>query len=416
MLSINELLERLILFRPRWGLMGRMGSGADNDVPALRMLLEEAVASGWQGDLWHCALAQALAQSENPFSLACERREAIRDSLWGVALEDMKTFRVLFGLTLPPIFDAVRHFSHEEPNAPRKEAGRRIQALAGRLSAAGDAEQMLGVLTDFYRDNGVGTLGLGELFRVTERSNCAALAAVDGRRDVRLADLVGYESQKKLLLDNTLAFLAGRRANNVLLYGDAGTGKSTSVQALACEYAGQGLRVIELYKRQFSLIPDLLGHIKTRNYRFILLLDDLSFEENEVEYKHLKAVMEGGGEAAPENVLIYATSNRRHLIRETWSDRSDMEHDGDIHRSDTMEEKLSLAGRFGLQIYYPNPTFEEYHAIVRTLARRTGALEGMTDDELRAAASAWQVRHGSRSGRTAQQLVSDLQCRMPEDK
>ncbi len=416
--NVSKLLDRLVLYRPA-GLLARLApalAGTAPAAPALGALLEEASANNWQGDLWQCALAQSLAMSENPFSLSCERREAAHDSLWLIALADMAVYKALFALDLPAPFDAARRFRHDNPNAPRKEAGRRIQVLAEKLAGTDSPTAMLGALTAFYQGNGLGLLGLGELFRVTGQDGHAVLFPVEGRRDVRLSDLVGYESQKSQLLENTLAFLSGRRANNVLLYGDAGTGKSTSVQALANEYAPRGLRLIELYKHQFGLIPDLLGRIKGRNYRFILLLDDLSFEENEVEYKHLKAVMEGGGEAAPENVLIYATSNRRHLIKETWADRADMQHDGDIHRSDTMEEKLSLAGRFGLQIYYPNPTFEEYHAIVRTLARRTNGLDTMTDEALRSAAATWQVRHGSRSGRTAQQFVQDMLCRAPEER
>ena len=209
-------------------------------------------------------------------------------------------------------------------------------------------------------------------------------------------------------MQNTLAFLQGACANNVLLYGDAGTGKSTSIQALSYEYASQGLRLIELHRDQYHLIPEIVSRIKSRNYRFILFLDDLSFEENEVEYKQLKAAIEGGGEAIPDNILIYATSNRRHLIRETWNDRQDMEHQGDIHRSDTMEEKLSLSGRFGLQIFYPNPNFEEYHTIVRELAGRSAELSGFSDEQLRSLASTWQVQRGNRSGRTARQFVNSL--------
>jgi predicted AAA+ superfamily ATPase len=233
---------------------------------------------------------------------------------------------------------------------------------------------------------------------------------------VHLSDLVGYESQKEKLVQNTLAFLQGACANNVLLYGDAGTGKSTSIQALSYEYASQGLRLIELHRDQYHLIPEIVSRIKSRNYRFILFLDDLSFEENEVEYKQLKAVIEGGGEAIPDNILIYATSNRRHLIRETWNDRQDMEHQGDIQRSDTMEEKLSLSGRFGLQIFYPNPNFEEYHTIVRELAGRSAELSGFSDEQLRSLASTWQVQRGNRSGRTARQFVNSLitQQKKPE--
>ena len=417
--AVNTSLDRLVLFRPGPdSLLARMAPALDRiDLApsALHDLLAEAVANGWQGDLWHCVLTQALVESENPFSLACERRKAAQDSLWDVALQDMAAYRELFSHRLPRAFDVALDFHHENPDAPRREAGRRIQALAESLVRAGKPETMLAILTRYYERHGLGMLGLGQLFRVEEASGHARLFPVEGRRSVKLDDLVGYQGQKEQLIQNTQAFLAGHHANNVLLYGDAGTGKSTSVQAITNEYAAQGLRLIELYKHQFPLIPDLLSQIKGRNYRFILLLDDLSFEENEVEYKHLKAVMEGGGEAAPENVLIYATSNRRHLIRETWSDRSDMQHDGDVHRSDTMEEKLSLAGRFGLQIYYPNPTYEEYHNIVRTLAGRTAGLESLTGEQLRAAASTWQVRHGSRSGRTAQQFINDLLCHTPQE-
>ena len=202
-------------------------------------------------------------------------------------------------------------------------------------------------------------------------------------------------------------FLAGKRANNVLLYGDAGTGKSTSVKALINEYFDRGLRMIEIYKHQFQDLSAILAQIKNRNYRFIIFIDDLSFEENEVEYKFLKAVIEGGVETRPDNVLIYATSNRRHLIRETWNDRTDMEHHGDIHRSDTVEEKLSLASRFGVAINYNAPTQKEYQEIVRTLAARQGIT--MDDKQLMAMANTWEVRHSGFSGRTAQQFVHYLE-------
>ena len=199
---------------------------------------------------------------------------------------------------------------------------------------------MLILLTDRYIANGVGMFGLNRLFRARRDDRGALLRAVENPLPASLGDLVGYESQKKRLKDNTLSFLRGERANNVLLYGDAGTGKSSSIQAIACEYAPMGLRLIELHRSQADLIPEIYDILRHRNYRFILFLDDLSFEENEVDYKQLKAAIEGGAEAVPENVLIYATSNRRHLIRETWNDRKDMEHQGDIHRSDTMAVSL----------------------------------------------------------------------------
>lgn len=417
--TVYRLLDKTILFRPAFdGILFRMGRALDGSAPlepVLGEVLRLAVSQGWQGDLWHCLLARELATGENPFSLTYERRRAQRDSLFGFAQVDMNSYRALFDLQSDlPAFQAIRNFRHigKAPTA----AGAQIMELAAKLAAARDTTDMLRVLCLHYEKAGLGDLGLGQIFRVEEKDGSPVLFPLENRRPVMLDDLVGYESQKKLLLDNTLAFLRGRHANNVLLYGDAGTGKSTSIQAIANEYAPQGLRLIELYKHQFHLIPAILNSIKNRNYRFILFLDDLSFEDNEVEYKHLKAVMEGGAEAAPENVLIYATSNRRHLVKETWKDRSDMEHDGDIHRSDTMEEKLSLAGRFGLQIYYPNPTFEEYQAIVRELAGRSKELATLSPEELRSAAATWQVRHGSRSGRSAQQFINDLLCREPASR
>ena len=376
-------------------------------------LVGEAVRLGWQGNLWHCHLTLSLLADENPFSLACERCAPVQDSLYELALHDMDVFVRLFHMRLdnPIMMD----FRHESPRSATP-AAKRVTELARTLAEAQTPQELLDLLTAYYEAHGVGTLGMGQIFRVDGTQGVARLYSVENRRTVKLDDLVGYDHQKELLLGNTLAFLRGRHANNVLLYGDAGTGKSTSIQAIAGEYAPQGLRLIELYKHQYALIPDILGQIKNRNYRFILFLDDLSFEENEVEYKHLKAVMEGGAEAAPENVLIYATSNRRHLIKETWNDRADMQHDGDIHRSDTMEEKLSLAGRFGMQIYYPNPSFEEFHNIVRRLASRDPSLSAYSEAQLRSLAATWQVRHGSRSGRTAQQFINDLLCHTQESE
>ena len=207
--------------------------------------------------------------------------------------------------------------------------------------------------------------------------------------------------------------MSGRAANNVLLYGDAGTGKSTSVKAILNEYADRGLRMIEIYKHQFGLLSQVIAKIKNRNYRFMIFIDDLSFEEHEVEYKFLKAVIEGGVETRPANVLIVATSNRRHLVQETWKDRDDMEHNGDIHRSDTMEEKLSLAARFGCAICYVSPNRQQYHDIVKGIAARLPDGLTLTEDELLQAANRWEIRHGGVSGRTAQQFINYI-AGMPE--
>ncbi len=400
--TVYRLLDNTILFRPAFdGLLFRMGRALDGSAPmepALSELLKLAVSQGWQGDLWHCLLARELAMSENPFSLTYERRRAQRDSLFGFAQVDMNSYQALFALDNPnPAFRAIRNF-RQVSKAPTA-AALHIMELGAKLAAAKDTTDMLRTLCLHYEKAGVGILGLGQVFRAEAQNGDVILTPVEDRRNVMLSHLVGYESQKKLLLDNTLPFLRGRRANNVLLYGDSGTGKSSSIQAIANELAPQGLRVIELYRNQFALIPALLNKIKTRNYRFILLLDDLSFEETEVEYKHLKAVMEGGAEAAPENVLVYATSNCRYLVKDSGADRTE-----------NREEKLSLVGRFGLQIHYPTPTLEEYHTIVRELAARTGTLAAMDDAQLLAAADTWQESHESHSGRSAQQFINDLIC------
>ena len=228
---------------------------------------------------------------------------------------------------------------------------------------------------------------------------------------VNLKDIVGYEIPKKKLVENTTAFVSGRKANNCLLFGDAGTGKSSCIKAIANEYYGDGLRIIEVYKHQFQDLNEVIAQIKNRNYRFIIYMDDLSFEEFEIEYKYLKAVIEGGLEKKPENVLIYATSNRRHLIRENYRDKEEVRED--MHTSDTVQEKLSLVYRFGVTIYFGAPDKKQFQNIVKTLAERNGIR--MPEPELLAEANKWELSHGGLSGRSAQQFVDYLQGMQPEN-
>ena len=249
--------------------------------------------------------------------------------------------------------------------------------------------------------------GLNKAFRIREKAEGAIeFLPINNMDKVMLDDLIGYELQKKKLVDNTKAFVEGRKANNVLLFGDSGTGKSTSVKAIVNAFYAQGLRMIEIYKHQFKDLSNVIAQIKNRNYKFVIYMDDLSFEEFEVEYKFLKAVIEGGVETKPDNILIYATSNRRHLIKETWSDRNDIEVDNGMHRSDTMEEKLSLVNRFGVTINFSKPSQKEYFHIVLALAHKQGI--AMSDEELKAEANKWELSHGGISGRTAQQFVNYL--------
>jgi predicted AAA+ superfamily ATPase len=278
----------------------------------------------------------------------------------------------------------------------------RICSLAQELAGCADASAMKDALTRFYTDFGVGILGLHKAFRDED----GRIVPIRNIRHVQLDDLIGYESAKKKLIDNTEAFLDGRPANNCLLYGDAGTGKSTSIKAIANAYFDRGLRIIEIYRHQFRDLNDIIAGIKGRNYRFIIYMDDLSFEDFETEYKYLKAVIEGGLEKKPENVLIYATSNRRHLIKESFSDRKSLSDDGDIHSNDTVQEKLSLADRFGISIYFGRPDPAEFRAMVRALADRSGI--DIPDEELYLKANQWEMNHGGLSGRCAQQFIDYL--------
>ena len=401
-----EALDSLILFRQKPDSLLRrlMSSEEAVRVAAQGELVALAVENGWQGDLWRCCIAQELVSSENPFSLAWERHSGGQDTLEALALADMKLFFEL--VSAPPeggVWPLLRDFRHE---SRRTADCASFLAFSGELAAAGSPEGLLDRLTAFYQTHGVGLLGMGQVFRARRTGDGAELVPVEDRPPVRLADLVGYRQQKDLLIRNTEAFLRGRGSNNVLLYGDAGTGKSTSVKAILNEYADRGLRMIEIYKHQFGLLSQVIAKIKNRNYRFMIFIDDLSFEEHEVEYKFLKAVIEGGVETRPANVLIVATSNRRHLVQETWKDRDDMEHNGDIHRSDTMEEKLSLAARFGCAICYVSPNRQQYHDIVKGIAARLPDGLSLTEDELLQAANRWEIRHGGVSGRTAQQFIN----------
>lgn len=384
----------------------------------VKHLLQVATDFGFDKNLWHNYLTYLLITDENPFSLTCEKVGANEGSVNFFAKGDFRAFKDLFDFDFGPMeeklgIDCFTRLSNYKAIGKKelmynKNVSEKVQALSGRLEQTEDENQFFDVVTDFYRAYGVGMFGLNKAFRIASRTeNHVEFCPINNMDTVMLDDLIGYEIQKKKLIDNTEAFVEGRKANNVLLFGDSGTGKSTSIKAIVNAYYDRGLRMIEIYKHQFRDLSNVIAQIKNRNYRFIIYMDDLSFEEHEIEYKFLKAVIEGGVETKPENILIYATSNRRHLIKETWNDRNDMEYENDLHRSDTMEEKLSLVNRFGVQISYSKPSKKEFNAIVIELARRAGLT--MSDEALCAEANKWELRHGGISGRTAQQFINYLQ-------
>ena len=385
----------------------------------IKRILDLSTTYGFDKNLWHNYLTFVLITNENSFSMTCEKVGANEGTVNHFAKNDFQVFMQLFCYDFQPIeetlgidcFSTLLHYKAivKQERMYNKNVSEKVRALSSALAAAEDVDTFFTAVTGFYKEYGVGMFGLNKAFRINDEQGVPEFVPINNLDKVLLDDLTGYEIQKQKLIDNTEAFVQGKAANNCLLFGDAGTGKSTSIKAILNEYYDQGLRMIEIYKHQFKYLSRIISHVKNRNYRFIIYMDDLSFEEFEIEYKYLKAVIEGGMETRPDNVLIYATSNRRHLIRETWNDRSDM--DEELHRSDTMQEKLSLVYRFGITINFSKPSQKEYFDIVRNLAKKYPQIT-LSDEELCAQANKWELSHGGISGRTAQQFINYLAGKM----
>ncbi len=378
-------------------------------------LLEISVSHGFEGNLWQTYLTFLLANDENAYSMSCEIVGPVEGSINTIARHDFEIMKELFDYEFEPLettldvacISVLKEFRRNNENSRvfNRRIRDRICDLSKALGSAETVDEFQNCLTQFYKEFGVGKLGLHKAFRIEHQDGKQAeIVPITKIAHVHLDDLVGYEIAKKKLIDNTEAFVSGKRANNCLLYGDAGTGKSSSIKAILNQYYDRGLRMIEVYKHQFQDLNAIISQIKNRNYKFIIYMDDLSFEEFEIEYKYLKAVIEGGLEKKPENVLIYATSNRRHLIRETFRDKSD--RDEELHTNDTVQEKLSLVARFGVTIYYGAPDKKEFQQIVRELAQQNQIR--MPEEQLLLEANKWELSHGGLSGRTAQQFIDYL--------
>lgn len=411
--KIDDLiLYRDLKFEDTIRMFCTLNKNSTNVSKTISKMLEVAGEYGLHGNLWANILALALAYNENVYSKATEIVGETSGSINTFAIHDFRILRELIHFTPNIDGDLLKEIYHYEGNGRDSKLVNtrvrdRILRLSKQLIEADSDNEFKDIITEFYKEYGVGKFGLNKAFRIEEGTDLktANIIPITRVEHVYLNDIIGYDLQKKKLIDNTESFIKGKPANNCLLYGDAGTGKSSSVKAIVNEYYDKGLRIIEIYKHQFRYLSDILEQLKDRNYKFIIYMDDLSFEESELEYKYLKAILEGGFGRRPENVLIYATSNRRHLIRESFRDKT--ETDEELHTRDTVEEKLSLSARFGEKIYYGSPDKKEFNSIVLALAKKHNI--DMDESEILSKANMWELSHGGMSGRSATQFITYLQ-------
>jgi predicted AAA+ superfamily ATPase len=380
------------------------------------------------GDAWQNHLLDRLLETETPFSRKAQRAslEQIGPSLLAQVRRDLGALQALFSLDAVRLARAAAHAANAEPadswvpwngfapltngNGPAAPAS---HALKERFAASDDWPSLIDALAEQYARIGAGPFGRFRAFRWVREDGTGhqpgqigRLVGVPAPDPIRLEQLVGYERERELVLQNTEQFLAGYPANSVLLYGDRGTGKSSTVKALLNEHAARGLRLVEVSRDDLGDFPWIIQQLRDRPERFILFVDDLSFDEGERDYRGLKAVLEGSVEARPSNVVLYATSNRRHLVQERWTDR-ETTLAAEVHGQDTMQEKLSLSDRFGIRVVFPSPDQRRYLAVVEALASQRGLT--LDPNVLRRRGLQWAEWHNGRSGRTARQFIDHLQ-------
>jgi len=382
-------------------------AGIENDFSnMIGLLVESAENFGYGGDIFKNYMLNLFLYNENKFSLYCENNKNVQNtSLYKFALNDIKILKSVLSIELSSFCgknESMAEIFDYKPVNP-KENG-----IPELMSYAGSEEKLLELFVDFYNVSGCGNISRFRCFKYDD--SLGKIIGIDNPDPITFDDIIGYKSQTETLIDNTEAFIKGFPANNVLLVGSRGTGKSSSVKALANKYCKDGLRIIEITKEQVTKLTKLLEMLKNRGRRFIVFIDDLSFDEREVQYKYMKSLIEGGSQSKPDNVLFYATSNRRHLISEKWSDRQRGSDDGEIHTQDTLNEKLSLADRFGITISYPKPTPSEYVNMVRIMADKCGI--SLDDEVLEKEALKWEINQKGISGRTARQFVNHLAGRL----
>jgi len=360
-----------------------------------------ALAGSEGPDVWQAFLAERILLSDNAFARAAERAdwESIPQALREQAAHDLDALSGCLTASGDTLAEAVR--SATGGNVVAWGTLRpTVSANAARLVACQSGGEMAECLAGCLHSRGAGLMGRFRAFKWSPERGM--LSGVPDPDPIRLDQIWEYEWQKAELVRNTRKLLLGFPANNALLYGDRGTGKSSTVKALLNEFAAEGLRLVEVQTQDLRDFPRLLRLLRRRAQKFIVFVDDLSFEEDDTSFKALKAVLEGGVETRPDNVVLYATSNRRNLIRERFSDRQ-IDPDDEVHLMDTYQEKLSLADRFGIRLPFLAPDQEAFLSIVRNIARHDGI--GMPEDELQRRALRWKE---GRSGRSARQFINWL--------
>lgn len=332
------------------------------------------------------SLCACALEDENDYLLRCADREAIPKVMRDALENELCSLEMLSHLTSAQVKSRLLHGNF----LPDWETG----------------EEKIGEiyhqhLADLHT-KGFGIFAKYHMFMVSD-TKLSPVACAD---TVTLSQLTGYERERERVIENTKALLAGRPANNVLLYGDAGTGKSSTVKAVANAFAKDGLRLIEVKKNQLSEIPAVIGSLAHNPLKFILFIDDLSFSRNDDNFAALKAILEGSVAVCASNLAVYATSNRRHLIKESFSDRMGDE----VHQNDTLEELRSLSARFGLTVTFERPDKSLYLQIVEDLAARFSLTTPR--DQLFRLAEAYALRAGGRTPRAAEQFIRDYMQRM----
>lgn len=385
-------LESLIVCRNL--LDDKIFNASADEFETSARLIEKAEQIGLCGDIYKNYLIYTLAHEKNLISETVETSGGkIGEGLKNAFIHDIE---ILFDGKYKNLMPLLKNYQPTEKNKIESFA-----ELEKNLEHLTDAEKIAEIFIEHYKKFGYGDIATFRAFRWDSEKKI--LAGIKHFEKILLEDLIGYAHQKELLTKNTQAFLADKPANNVLLVGARGTGKSSGVKALVNEYYSEGLRLVQITKPQLKNLSEIMESLrKFASKKFIIFLDDLSFEESESEYKYLKSAIEGGVEPRPENVLIYATSNRRHLIRETWRDR-DESHE-ELYRDDSVNETISLSDRFGLIIHYYAPTQTEYLEIIRHMLKKKNI--SLDEEKLRIEGLRWEMSHSGRNGRTAQQFVN----------